>query len=87
MSRREVSTPSFLGFHNPFRGSSVSRRRNPRYAPEGLERRVGPSHLGLTSSAQVCRWDDGPLEPPPPDGDGSVPPIEPTVPSGPSGPA
>lgn len=72
----------------------VARRRNPRYAPESLERRLNPSPLTLIG--QVLRAITGkdtaptpalPTNPPPPPSDGTPPISGPTIPSGPGVPA
>ena len=58
--------------------------RNPRYAPESLERRLSPGGIGPMTMppAQVCAG-ELPLPPPPP----LLPPSPPADPPGPSGPA
>ena len=70
----------------------VRRPRNPRFAPEFLERRLSPTDLfaasprammAITSTAD----DSGPTEPAPPPGDGDPPTIDPYYPVGPSYPA
>lgn len=58
----------------------MARIRNPRFAPEFLERRLNPSELIPTTFAEVARMDDP--EPLPPDQPGCPaplpPPTEPT---------
>ena len=55
------------------------RYRNPRFAPEFLERKLSPSGL-VTTAAIVVRLDD-PEPLPPPNLPGSPPPIPPTDPT------
>lgn len=68
----------------------MGRFRNPRYAPEFLERRLSPSDLTGTGTVLVgtvsCLDGTTPLEPTP-DGDGEPPDILPIIPVGPSEPA
>ena len=52
----------------------MARFRNPRYAPEFLEKRLHPSAL-IAVVAEVARFDDP--EPLPPDGPGCPRPIPP----------
>lgn len=69
----------------------MGRFRNPRYAPEFLERRLSPSNVIGTGTVLVgsisCLDGTAPTEPPPPDGDGEPPDTLPIIPVGPSLPA
>ena len=63
--------------------------RNPRYAPEGLERKLSPSSLinGAYYAAADGGKTDNPMPTPPEPGTG-LPPLLPTnPPGGPAGPA
>ncbi|MBX6314089.1 MAG: hypothetical protein IRY99_14420 [Isosphaeraceae bacterium] len=68
----------------------MGRFRNPRYAPEFLERRLSPSDPGLTVPALVATMDTNVevmynnSEPPPSQGDATDPPIDPPRPAGPA---
>jgi hypothetical protein len=57
--------------------------RNPRYAPEFLERKLSPSAMIATVpvTSQVYTLAGDPPPPPPPDG---LPPVPPTGPPGPA---
>jgi hypothetical protein len=67
----------------------MSRIRNPRYAPEFLERRLSPSDPGTSLPAvQVCLTAPPKPDPTPmPDGDGSGSIPDPTPSTGPGNPA
>ena len=60
----------------------MARFRNPRYAPEFLEKRLHPSAV-IAVVAEVARFDD-PEPLPPPHGPGEPPPTPPILPGGPS---
>lgn len=77
----------------------MRRFRNPRYAPESLERRLSPSGLASPLAAEFATLDtpghpvpgdpepDYPSPPIPPDGSGEPPIDDPSIPSGPGEPA
>jgi hypothetical protein len=59
----------------------MARFRNPRFAPEFLEKRLSPSDLTPTSAIVITLGDPEPL---PPDVPGDPVPTGPTSPGGPS---
>ena len=70
----------------------MRRFRNPRYAPEGLERKLNPSPIGIPVTAEVASMSISSCDPPPTvptdpfdpaTGTGSPPPTVPTNPNGP----
>src|SRR5437879_2161009 len=76
--------------HVTFFGTPIDMRnnRNPRYAPESLERKLSPSSVGgglLTVAAVSTMTDTTPTPPPP--GQGPAPEPAPLPPTGPVGPA
>ena len=65
----------------------MKRVRNPRYAPEFLERKLSPSALfGGTSVAEVYHMSENtpPPPPPPPPPPGNLPLLDPIGPAGPA---
>lgn len=63
----------------------MPRVRNPRFAPEWLERKLSPSNVVAAPSAIVTTMTFDDPEPLPPEVPGD-PPIEPITPTGPTGP-
>lgn len=66
----------------------MRKRRNPRYAPEALERKLSPSAMvgGFDPSAMYATAPSGPSDPPRPDPN-APPDLPPFNPYGPTGPA
>jgi hypothetical protein len=62
----------------------MAKLRNPRFAPEALERRLHPTVMIPISAEVYCMDDPEPL--PDPNGPGEPPPTPPILPGGPSGP-
>jgi len=66
----------------------MGRIRNPRYAPEFLERRLSPSSfVASRPAAYSVTTTTDPTEPPPGPGDGTPPVVPPTDPTTPGYPA
>jgi hypothetical protein len=64
----------------------MRRIRNPRYAPEFLERRLSPSTVSAPTAQYYTPTYTLQTEPTTPDGSGEPPISSPTSPTGPSGP-
>ena len=66
----------------------MGRFRNPRYAPEFLERKLSPSSFAAHPAAySTVTLTEDPAEPPPGPGDGTPPVVLPTDPTTPGYPA
>jgi len=61
--------------------------RNPRFAPEGLERRLSPSGMGIAYASTAMASSSTPPPPPPPWEEDPSPNVPSGPPTGPVGPA